>query len=255
MNASEGSIASFTCTTGANTTAQKWLVDSKTLSNQDNVNRGIQTFDNGSFHVMNVPATANNDGVMVHCLVKKGSLNYPSQLAELRVQGLLERACGLTLITHSLNVQSRAYDSLSLVQYRSMYVNVLRFAKHYQIAHSFSQYLNSSFEQRPLYASVNHLQVRGISGGTSFQEIQYVKFSVDVLHVDLISPSSSNIAESCTFLVHYYRYTAISCYSLYWQEVRVLPWLVHITWKVVHTHSEWEFPHLSTIVVACSACY
>ena len=91
VNASEGSIASFTCTRGANTTEQQWLVDFKTLSNKNNVNRGIQTFNNGSFHVMNVPATASNDGVIVHCLVEKGSLAYASQLAELRVQGLLER--------------------------------------------------------------------------------------------------------------------------------------------------------------------
>ena len=90
VNASEGSIASFTCTSGANTTEQKWLVDFKSLSNQDNVNRGIQTFDNGSFHVMAVPATAKNDGVIVRCLVEKGSLTHPSQLAVLRVQGLLE---------------------------------------------------------------------------------------------------------------------------------------------------------------------
>ena len=90
VNASEGSVATFTCTRGANTTEQRWLVDSKTLSNVNNIHRGIQTFDNGSFHVMNVPATASNDGVIIRCLVEKGPLAYSSQLAVLRVQGLLD---------------------------------------------------------------------------------------------------------------------------------------------------------------------
>ena len=88
VNASEGSIASFTCTRGANTIRQQWLVDYKSLNNVNNVYRGIQTFDNGTSYLMTMPATAKNDGVIVRCMVTKGKLTYPSQLAVLRVQGL-----------------------------------------------------------------------------------------------------------------------------------------------------------------------